>query len=394
MRRLAASLIVTILGTACGSGGADRARVEPVIDTLPGGIVQVTNTAPTSWVDTNGWKLVLERTITPDAETDAEIGVGGGIVADSRGNIYVLDHKPIAIRMYGPDGKFVRTIGREGGGPGEFRAYGRLMITRDTLVHHDSRQARTQIFTADGEFIRGWQTMCCHSRPLLASSDGIVPIPGTIAPDTTVGADAAILTGAGVVRYHLDGTVVDTMIFPPEPEQPFWRMGDKNDWSINSIPFQPGLEARFMPSGMLAWGFEGTYRIVLSRTGIDSVRFFQYTAQPVALPESLRVQAVEEFYEEDERWRGVARLDEVPRHFPLWSSLTADGDNNIWVLLPGPKGEADHWDVFTADGVLLGTVPVPFSSEARTYWTSDRVYALDEGASGLPEITVWRITKP
>ncbi len=393
MRRVLLPL-VSLAVAACGEAGARAALNPPVIDTLPGGIVRVHNTGPTAWADTNGWKLVLERTIAPGQGEPGELSEPRDIVADSRGHVFVVDRDPdIAIKEYGPDGAYLQRFARKGSGPGEFENAA-LMLTRDTLVIHDSRQARTSTFTTGGQFIKVWPTFCCHGRPLLASDAGLVPIPGSIKPDTSADGEAQLFTGAGVVWYALDGTPHDTLLFPPEPEQPFWRMGGKNDFSINTIPYQPGLSGRFGPDGRYYYGYQRDYRILVTRTGHDTLRMFEYAASPVPIADSLRQQAVEGFIREDPRWKGVAKVEDIPTTFPLWSRFTIDGANNVWVLLPGPKGEGDHWQVFTPAGVLLGDVPAPFAETYRTYWTTDRVYQVTENPdTDLPEIRIWRIDR-
>ena len=70
-----------VLLAACSRGGQGASFV---IDTLPGGIVRVANKVPTEWTDTNGWKLVLERTIAPPDSTPGQLNQPGGIVVDSR----------------------------------------------------------------------------------------------------------------------------------------------------------------------------------------------------------------------------------------------------------------------------------------------------------------------
>ncbi len=385
-------LPVALLVAACGRPDGDNALGRATVDTLQGGIVRVVNNGATEWGDTNGWKLVLEREVQPGPDSLSNLGQPGGIVADSRGNVYVLDHKPVGIKVFNAEGSYTQTIGRDGSGPGEFRQYGILMISRDTLIHHGPRQGRTQLFALDGTLIATWSTMCCHQRPLIASRDGMVPVPGTIKPDTS-GSSTAMFSGSGVVRYGLDGSVVDTMMFPPEPDQPVWRMGDKDNWSINTIPFQPGLTTRFLEDGTMLWGVQGSYRLIVSRTGRDTVRIIESSAESVPLPDSLRVQAVEQQVKEDPRWAAVAKLDDIPTNYPTWTSATGDGAGNIWVLVPGPRGESDRWDVFTAEGVLRGRVPAMFEGTYRTYWTADRVYTIGEGDDGAYVIRVWSIQK-
>ncbi len=366
----------------------------PTIDTLPNGAIHVVNTGPTAWADTNGWRLVLERTIAPAPGEPGELGEPRDIVVDSRGNILVADYDegPV-IKRFGPDGTFLGQFGRRGSGPGEFQNAA-LMITRDTLVIHDSRQARTSTFTADGTFLQTWTSLCCEQRPLLAG-DGVAPVPGMIKPDTTSNTQGRLMSGSGAIWYALDGSVRDTTIFPPQPEQPVWRMGDQNDWSINTIPYTAGIRGRFAPDGRYYWGLQGSYRIVVTRTGHDTLRIIEgVPPTPATIPESLRVEQIERYHRQDERWRAVAKLEDIPTTWPMWSSFVVDQSNHLWVLLPGPRGEGEYWDVFDPDGVLLGRVPAPFDQLWRTFWGSDRVYQVTENPqTELPEIRVWRVER-
>jgi hypothetical protein len=47
--------------------------------------------------------------------------------------------------------------------------------------------------------------------------------------------------------------------------------------------------------------------------------------------------------------------------------------------------------VVMADAVVRP--PAPFSTPRRTFWTRDRVYHVEEGESGVPEIQVYRIER-
>lgn len=54
-------------------------------------------------------------------DTDAEgefFGVINQVTTDSDGNIYLLDLQLNEIKIFSPDGTYIRTIGREGEGPG------------------------------------------------------------------------------------------------------------------------------------------------------------------------------------------------------------------------------------------------------------------------------------
>jgi hypothetical protein len=58
-------------------------------------------------------------------------GLIGRITADSKGNVYLLDSQLSEVKIYGADGKFLKKIGREGEGPGEFRRPGDMFLLPD-----------------------------------------------------------------------------------------------------------------------------------------------------------------------------------------------------------------------------------------------------------------------
>ena len=61
-------------------------------------------------------------------------GLIGRITADSKGNVYLLDSQLSEVKIYSAEGKFVKTIGREGEGPGEFRRPGDMFLLPDGNV--------------------------------------------------------------------------------------------------------------------------------------------------------------------------------------------------------------------------------------------------------------------
>ena len=55
-------------------------------------------------------------------------GVITDIITDADGNFYMLDSQLSEVQVYSPDGEYLRTIGREGEGPGEFRGAFNLLL--------------------------------------------------------------------------------------------------------------------------------------------------------------------------------------------------------------------------------------------------------------------------
>lgn len=61
-------------------------------------------------------------------------GVLTQITSDEQGNIYVLDAQLTEVMMFSPDGEYIRSIGREGEGPGEFRRPADMFLTPEGHV--------------------------------------------------------------------------------------------------------------------------------------------------------------------------------------------------------------------------------------------------------------------
>ena len=81
-----------------------------------------------------------------EAHVDLQLGSRGGddpnvifgdirgVQAASDGTIFVLDYQAIEVRVFSPDGEFLRTIVRQGEGPGEVREANGIVLSGDTLL--------------------------------------------------------------------------------------------------------------------------------------------------------------------------------------------------------------------------------------------------------------------
>jgi hypothetical protein len=81
--------------------------------------------------------LVEEWSVGGD---DLLIGEVRELVVDHDGTIYFADPQTLAVHVLSHDGKWLRSIGREGEGPGEFREIADLLITHDGRLGVVQRQ--------------------------------------------------------------------------------------------------------------------------------------------------------------------------------------------------------------------------------------------------------------
>jgi len=72
------------------------------------------------------------------------------VAVDEQGRMYVLDHGNNRVQVFAPDGSFVRQIGREGQGPGEFTNGSELEIAGDRLLLWDRGKRRLVTWDLEG----------------------------------------------------------------------------------------------------------------------------------------------------------------------------------------------------------------------------------------------------
>jgi hypothetical protein len=87
----------------------------------------------------------------------------GSYTVDNNGNIYIGDRSDNIIKVFDSNGKFIRSIGRKGEGPGEFQTIGRMAILPDkSLLVMDWRNRRTSLFDLSGNFLNSYQWRNSH----------------------------------------------------------------------------------------------------------------------------------------------------------------------------------------------------------------------------------------
>jgi hypothetical protein len=352
---------------------------------------------PTAWADsTTAWRLTEDLRLLGEEGQESELVNPQSLAVDAAGRIYVADRKPAVIKQYGPDGRLHRTIGREGEGPGEFRA-SFLAIHGAHLVLHDPRLSRTSVFDTSGTFLRSWSSSCCYWTAIHVDREGLAYIPGPSVVESR---------GTQMSRFRLDGSVVDTVWTPRGGEWRSWVIragsGQNRTVAMTSVPFTPQVRYGFHPDGGFVVGWSGEYLFRRSTNGHDTVRVFGRTWSPAPVTDAEKRAITDSMVQE---WsdgydpvllRSAFRADEIPSTRPAFEGLAVDQDGNVWVRVgPAPSGGLTY-DIFDADGAWLGSVrfPITFSPWGDHHFGRDAVVVLTEDEGGRPAVVRYRIRKP
>jgi hypothetical protein len=132
-------------------------------------------------------ELVEELVIGGDENEYAFHALFPRVVADEAGQIFAMDGGNRRIQVYGPDGNYLRTIGRSGNGPGEFSNVALIARVGNQLATHELSTEYLSLFSVDGTYQR--------RVPAPRSSFRIIgDAPGFLVQHTTVLRDIAMLS--------------------------------------------------------------------------------------------------------------------------------------------------------------------------------------------------------
>ena len=173
----------------------------------------VRSTAPPAWG--GALRLVEEVRIgTLDGADEYILGSVRGVAVGREGVIFVADEQVPLIRMYDVRGKFIRNVGRKGGGPGEYEAIGGMRTLPDGRVAlWDNRNQRISLFTLAGDFAESHRV----ASGLFAADVFQVDRTGHFYVRTVTGrpVDGAEWTH-GWIRVSPNGKILDTIAVPKE----------------------------------------------------------------------------------------------------------------------------------------------------------------------------------
>lgn len=411
--------IVTLIACACGTeqgGGAHPPDWVANADTL-GDTVIVHTVSGSVWRDTA--ELIPELSIGGlEGADEYLIGDPTAVAVAVDGTILVLDAQVPVVRAYAPDGTFLRDIGRDGNGPGEYDGPDGLAILPDgRVLVRDPGNARISVFDLDGALLEEWR------HPGGFNTDRRFYV------DDSGSSYASILLNPGVApwewrfglqRHDRSGTIVDTLAAPTWDYEPAQVTASREgSSSVRAVPFTAEVAWTFSPRGYFIGGLSTDYRIDLFRVDGGVLRIERERALvPVLAAEAdERRRGITEGLQRQYgawRWNGPS----VPDTKPPFKQLFTSAEGDVWVVLSTEgratmsSAEAEaafrqdgrtpmrflepvELDVFDPDGRYLGAVrpPPSFRSEPEPIVRGDRVWSVTRDELDVASVTRFRIAR-
>jgi WD40 repeat protein len=121
----------------------------------------ISNTSEGLWGENKKVSLEEELIIGKEYGSDEEMfGYIRIITFDAEGNIFVIDSYELTVKVFDEQGKFIKSFGGEGSGPGEFITTDDIHWCRfDNILYiPDRRNNRINTFSPDGKFLKAVKT--------------------------------------------------------------------------------------------------------------------------------------------------------------------------------------------------------------------------------------------
>lgn len=163
--------------------------VEPQKIETVNGVRIIHNEKGGQWGANPPVKLELIRTIGGlDAEENLSFNNPNDIVRDSVGNLYILDTDNQRIQKLDSEGRFVKTIGRKGQGPGEFQAAHSMDIDNaDNLFVFDMRSRRLEVLSSEGKPLKTCKFRAFSGSQIRLLNSGLIVRGGALDYGLVVG---------------------------------------------------------------------------------------------------------------------------------------------------------------------------------------------------------------
>jgi streptogramin lyase len=378
-------LLSCALLAACGrGGGGDAVRV----DTLPGGTVAIHNPARGAWTEQTAWRAVEDLHLgRADGGGPDVFAQPAALEVDAGGRLYVLDAQAAEVRVFGADGRHLRSFGRPGAGPGEFaQAMGMAFAPDGSLWVLDPGNGRFSVFDTAGAPLRTLP----RENPHVA-----YPWPGRFDRDGKLWdvAQGAGL-GAAPTLLRIDPATGRMQRMDMPRFTPTQFSTEKGPVKVAApVPYSPELVWTLDGDGRVWSGVSDHYRLRLHQPAGDTLRVVERDAPPVEVSAAERDSLPAQL-----KWftdqGGRIDLSRVPRHKPAFLSLRTDDRGWLWVRPSLPAAErGTAFDVFDPEGRYQGRVALPIRhmDQMPLVIRGNHIYAVVLGRDDVPQVVGFRI---
>jgi hypothetical protein len=275
-----------------------------------------------------------------------------GVAVDGKGTIFVVDLDNRRVQVYDKQGRYVRTLGRVGQGPGEYRYPSSVMVdAAGNIVINDTARFLLH-YSPEGIFQKSITLKTSLSIPMLGPG-------GTIVGTAPLSPRAEGGKKNKLIQLGPDGEVLRTLAEYP-------ACGVVQNLVIRHW-YTCKVSASLRSADSLYYGFDQDYTVhVVDQEGRPLVAFSK-AEKPVPISvEEIALTRKEGIFSRERYGEGDPGKTDLgmPDHRPFWSRFISDDLGRLYVVRFKPITEKDvktsEIDVFSKDGYYLYRMTWPF----------------------------------
>lgn len=424
-----AIILIAMLASACGAD--EPATVAPLDGdyhaerTTEGTVTTVRHISGAKWKEAARFEEELSIGVLEGGDEYMFGQLLGVWMTDDL--ILVVDTQAPAVRAYDHDGRYVRTYGGRGQGPGEYeRPVGVATLSDGRVLVQELAQG-ISVFSLEGDVLDTWTwtsggpSFSLRGDSLLVTDDDRVFVPATEIPEDVSRLNFSSLR-QGRQEVSADGAVGD-IIFTDNPDYEvptieLTMLGFTQH--VPGVPFAPSPQVFMRRDGSWIVGVGDEYRFEIRRPDATTT-VVEMPWEPVSvLPEEADMSRhmVEQAFRrtiQDDEWTFDGA---IPGTKPAFDSIYSDRAGRIYVSRAGRatrvEGECDEegpslddpteytpcfagaptTDVFHDDGSYLGKIEIAGSLAFRSYRGIDTWLGMDVDADGTVMVKKYRLVLP
>jgi hypothetical protein len=358
--------LVAVAGiAACGGEPADHFTLRDSAG------IAVAESHGQAWTPEAAWSIAAEpilRIGTVEGPPEDQLHDVQGAVRLDDGTLVIANAGSNEIRFYDNLGRHIRSVGRDGDAPGEYRRISGLGAgPGDSLWVYDYGTRRFTVLTARGDVVRLVTLGATLSAPnavgRLADGSFIIKeqwassLQGEWQPGLTRGTTA-------VTRLLADGSAFDTLATVLGREV---FLSDENGRAVMGAPLFARASSATVSGNDVYLGNQTTFEILRYSADGDLRRIIRVPNADLSITqEEVDLVIARELASVPESRHPMVRTHlesmAMPPTRPAYGRLHVDQDGNLWTAEPTRYPyPARSWTVFDTDGRLLGVVTMPES---------------------------------
>jgi hypothetical protein len=322
------------------------------------------------------------------------------IAFDPSGRIFALDFQDHNIKIFDATGKFLRTLGRRGQGPGDFNMPLSFCFAKDRLAVWDMGNRRLCVLTPEGELIKAEEISGLSGRPqrikALPNGDLVVETEKMFFDDPNKPQECSL-------------EILTPELKPKKTiySHPVWRNKFiRLEQGLVNLPqpFAPDIHWDISPDGKIVIGFSESYEMGIYDNEGKTLAKFTHPFDPVKVtPEDKKG-----FFDSmtHSTGEGVSRgapdfvieKTTFPAEKPVFNDILVDSEGNIWVhpFVKNQDLEKKCFDVFASTGNFISRVEILGESPYYPYRgkvIAGNLWTIETDKEGFFKIIKSKITR-